>query len=422
MTNKSEGQNSAFHHAWEIINKDASIPAAEKESILKLIKVLVEVAESAPDTQSKNTGDRQLTQEIISKHSLLTLVKQQADELNALRNLSLNLTSSLDLQTVLDSVVTEAMRLVKNARAAHIFLYSYGKVNFGASLNAEGDKNKPISMPRKDGLTYFVADSGEKHIIEDMVNHPLYKNSPKDWTGSIIGIPLKFNNSIVGVMNLSRSTLGGFTRAELRLLGLLADQAAVAISNASLHKLVAEQANTDSVTGLPNRRALEDRLQEDIRYAKRMGTSFSVVMMDLDGFKSVNDTYGHVIGDEVLHSLFNYLAENIRPTDFLARYGGDELTLITRDANQGIAEIVTQKIIQLVKDYTPPIPGNKNIKLGITCGIAMYPTHSRNAGDLLRASDAALYQAKKHNRGSYSVAKGVTGPLHPITIPRANKE
>jgi diguanylate cyclase (GGDEF)-like protein len=422
MTDKSEDQINVYRHAWEIINQDTSIPSEQKESILKLIKVLVEVAEASSNSQPKNTEDKQITQEIISKHSLLTLVKQQADELNSLKNLSLNLTSSLDLQTVLDAVVTEAMRLVKNARAAHIFLFSHGKLNFGASLNSDGDKNKPIATPRTGGLTHFVANSGEKLIVEDMASHPLYKNITDDWSGSIIGIPLKFNNSIVGVMNLSRSTTGGFTRAELRLLGLLADQAAVAISNASLHKQVAEQANTDSVTGLPNRRALEERLQEDIRYAKRMGTPFSVVMMDLDGFKNVNDTHGHVIGDEILHSLFNHLADNIRPTDFLARYGGDELTLITRDADQGVAEIVTQKILQLVKDYTPPIPGNKNIKLGITCGIAMYPVHARNAGDLLRASDAAMYQAKKHNRGSYTVAKGVTGPLHPITIPRANKE
>ena len=210
-------------------------------------------------------------------------------------------------------------------------------------------KNKPLALPRTDGLTYFVANSGEKLIVEDIANHPLYKNSPEDWTGSIIGIPLKFNNSIVGVMNLSRSTKGGFTRAELRLIGLLADQAAVAISNASLHKIVAEQANTDSLTGLPNRRALEDRLQEEIRYAKRMNSQFSVVMMDLDGFKAVNDMFGHVVGDEVLHSVFSYLAENMRPTDFLARYGGDELTLIMRDSGLETATIVTAKIVELMK-------------------------------------------------------------------------
>jgi diguanylate cyclase (GGDEF)-like protein len=422
MTTKRENQADAFHHAWEIINKDTSIPSDEKEGILKLIKVLVEVAESSSSSKEKNPEDKLFTQEIISKHSLLTLVKQQADELNSLKNLSLNLTSSLDLQTVLDAVVTEAMHLVKNARAAHIFLYSHGILNFGASLNSEGEKNKPMAMPRQDGLTYFVANSGNKLIVEDMSSHPLYKNVAEDWNGSIIGVPLKFNNSTVGVMNLSRSTKGGFTRAELRLISLLADQAAVAISNASLHKLVAEQANTDSLTGLPNRRALEDRLQEELRYAKRMNSQFSVVMMDLDGFKAVNDIFGHVIGDEVLHSVFSHLAENMRATDFLARYGGDELTLIMRDSGLEVAEIVTAKIVGLMKEYRFPFPANKKAELGITAGIAVYPIHAQNAGDLLRAADASLYQGKKHNRGSFLVAKGSTGPLHPITTSQIDKK
>jgi diguanylate cyclase (GGDEF)-like protein len=422
MINNSDHQLNSFQHAWEIINQDVSIPVEEKESILKLIKVLVEVAESSPSPRKTDAQDKLFTQEIISRHSLLTLVKQQADELNALRNLSLNLTSSLHLQTVLDAVVTEAMHLVKNARAANIFLYSYGKLNFGASLNAEGVKNKPVALPRTDGLTYFVANSGEKLIIEDIANHLLYKNVDDNWIGSIIGIPLKFNNSIVGVMNLSRSTLGGFSRAELRLIGLLADQAAVAISNASLHQLVAEQANTDSLTGLPNRRALEDRLQEEIRYAKRMNSQFSVVMMDLDGFKAVNDLFGHVVGDEVLHSVFGYLAENMRSTDFLARYGGDELTLIMHDTGLDVATMVTAKIVGLMKKYSFPFPGNKKSELGVTAGIAIYPIHAQNAGDLLRAADASLYQGKKHNRGSFVVAKGATGPLNPIKIMQAHKE
>jgi len=422
MTDNRENQANIFQHAWEIINKDSSIPDVEKKGILKLIQILVELAESSPRFPEKdNTEEKSYTHDIISKHSLMALVKQQADELNSLRSLSLNLTSSLDLQTVLDAVVTEAMRLVKNARAAHIFLYSHGKLNFGASLNAKGEKNKPISIPRKDGLTYFVANSGENLIVEDMSNHPLYKNLPITWTGSIIGVPLKFNNCIVGVMNLSRSTMGGFTRAELRLIGLLADQAAVAISNASLHKMVAEQANTDSLTGLPNRRALEDRLQEEIRYAKRMKSQFSVVMMDMDGFKAVNDIHGHVVGDEVLHSVFTYLAENVRPTDFLARYGGDELTLLMRDSGLETAKIVTTKIVGLMKEFNFPFPENKRAELGITAGIAVYPIHAQNAGDLLRAADASLYQGKKHNRGSFVVAKKATGPLPPITIYKGNK-
>lgn len=418
---KKVDRGEVIQHAWEIIDKDTSIPDEEKEGILKLIQILLEAAEFSPTVSENNDQSVPLSQDIVSKHSLLSLVKQQANELDALRNLSLNITSSLDLQTVLDTVVTEAMRLVKNSRAAHIHLYSHGTLAFGASLNSEGQKNKSLTTPRKEGLTFSVANSGEWIVIEDVASHPLFRDTPREWTGSIIGIPLKFNKSIVGVMNLSRSTKGVFTRAELRLIGLLADQAAVAISNASLHKVVTELANTDSVTGLPNRHALDERLQEDIRVAKRNSSKFSVVMMDLDGFKNVNDTYGHVLGDEILRSLFNFLAENIRPTDFLARYGGDELTLITREADQKIAELVTKKIIDLVNQYSPPIPEVENIRLGITAGIAIYPIHSKNAGDLLRAADAALYQAKKYHRGSYSVARGITNELNPITRPRRKK-
>jgi diguanylate cyclase (GGDEF)-like protein len=186
-----------------------------------------------------------------------------------------------------------------------------------------------------------------------------------------------------------------------------------------MHQQVTEEANTDLVTGLPNRRALDERLQEEIRYAKQMNSQLAVVMMDLDGFKAVNDTFGHAVGDEMLHAAFNYLARNMRGTDFLARYGGDELTLIMRDSGLDAAKTVTQKMIDLISNYSFKIPGNdKKIELGITAGIALYPLHSRNAGDLLRAADSALYHAKKHHRGSFIVAQYPTGPLGAITIHR----
>jgi len=416
MKAEDQDRSNVFQRAWEIINQDTSIADEEKEGVLKLIQVLIEVAEASPYPKDKNNQIKTFTQEIISKHSLMVLVKQQADELDALKSISRNIISSLDLQTVLDTVVTEGMRLVKDAQDTHIYLYSNGMLEFGASLHVDGGRNKPFSDPRRDGLTYTVARSGEAMIIEDIAQHPIYKDAPKAWTGSIISIPLKFNNSIVGVMNLARTMPGSYTRAELRLINLLADQAALAISHASLHQEVAALANTDSLTGLPNRRALDERLQEDMRYARRMKSQFAVVMMDLDGFKNVNDTMGHAFGDDLLRSVFSYLAEKMRPTDFLARYGGDELTLIMRDSGLDQAQIVTKKIIEMMKLFSYPLPGKRPIVLGITAGIAVYPNHSRSAADLLRAADTALYQAKKHFRGSYSVARGVTGPLDPLTV------
>ncbi|HNN13183.1 MAG TPA: sensor domain-containing diguanylate cyclase [Anaerolineales bacterium] len=405
---------STFARAWEVIAQDESISAEEKRAILKMIQTLAEAA----DRSSEDSGGSPqiITQEVISRHSLLATVKHQADELDALKRISLNLTSSLDLQEVLDTVVVEAMGLIRNARAVHIFLYERGQLEFGSSLDSGGAKNIPIWLPRKNGLTHSVIHKRVPIIIEDMFNSPLYKNSPIPLSGSIIGIPLTFKNEIVGVLNLSRSVKGHFTRSELRLINLLADQAAVAIYNANLYKRVNQMANTDSITGLPNRRALDERLQEEWQYASRMSTHFAVVMMDMDGFKAVNDTFGHKVGDDLLYSLFNFLAQKMRSSDFLARYGGDELTLVMRGTDLTAAEIVTQKVIDLMKEFSFQFPEGEYMELGLSAGIAVYPIHAETPSDLLRAADSALYHAKKHFRGKYVVAKGVTGRLSPIRL------
>jgi diguanylate cyclase (GGDEF)-like protein len=113
----------------------------------------------------------------------------------------------------------------------------------------------------------------------------------------------------------------------------------------------------------------------------------------------------------------------MRATDFLARYGGDELTLVMRNTGLETAATVTAKLVDLMKTYRFPFPNpnEQAPKLGITAGIAVYPIHARNAGDLLRAADTSLYQGKKYNRGSFIVSKKVTSPLNPITIPRTKK-
>jgi diguanylate cyclase (GGDEF)-like protein len=389
-----------------------NLSPAQSEELLKLLDVLTEAIERNVSPEEAEKQTRSLADSLIQNRNLVFTLKQQADELDALKKLSLNLTSSLDLQTVLDAVVTEAMRLVKNARSAHIFLYENGKLEFGAALNDDGVRNTPLAMPRLHGLTYTVARTGQQIIIEEMQRHPLYANTPPEWLGSIIGMPLKFNDTIVGVMNLSRSTHGGFSSSELRLLGLLADQAAVAISNASLHQTVSRQAYSDIVTGLPNRRALDERLDEEVIGARRSGNTFAVIMLDVDGFKAVNDTYGHAVGDQVLRSMFNYLATGLRSTDFLARYGGDELTLILSQSDPPSAMVVVQKILEKVAEYSFDVPGGQKIHLGLSCGIAMFPVHANTAANLLRAADEALYRAKKQQPGSYMTARGFTGELH----------
>ena len=381
----------------------------EREYLLKLLDILTAALGDYSPESAEST--QQLVRGLIDNRALLSMLKQQTDELDALKKLSINLTSSLDLPDVLDAVVSEAMRLIENAHDVNIFLYKNHKLSFGAALDSDGTRNKPWSKPRSNGLTYTVAHGGDTVIVEDMQNHPLFRSAPKDWVGSIIGIPLKVGDMVVGVMNLSRSTLGGFSPSELRLLGLLSDQAAVAISNASLHQMISRQAYSDTLTGLPNRRALDERLEEEVQSARRNNYSFAVIMMDLDGFKAVNDTYGHATGDDVLRTVFGQMARGVRTTDFLARYGGDELSLILSQTEMSSAQVVTEKILEGMKKLKYKLPDGKRLRIGISGGIAIFPVHARNGPDLLRAADAALYQAKKYQRGTFQIARGITGPL-----------
>ena len=393
-----------------------NISETERDVLIKLLDILIDAIENHTSPEDFNKATDLLAENLVASAELLSLANEQAEELQALKKLSFNLTSNLDLPTVLDMVMQNAMHMVPTTRTAHIFLYRNEKIEFGAAVDYSGKQSRPFSRPRKHGLTYTVAQQGEVIIVNDMRRHPLFKDTPGDWTGSIIGIPLKKDGNVVGVMSLSKDKLGGFAPPEIRLLKLLAAEAAIAISNASLIQTLSHKAYNDTITGLPNRRALDERLEAELLNACRTQTSFAVVMMDLDGFKAVNDTYGHEVGDLVLRAVFNVIAIGVRGTDFLARYGGDELTLLISQSGLETARMVTDKIISNLAKFRYKAPDGSSINLGVSGGIAIYPQHGDTSPALLRAADSALYIAKKHYRGTFVIARAPTGPLNPIAI------
>jgi GAF domain-containing protein/signal transduction histidine kinase/ActR/RegA family two-component response regulator len=169
---------------------------------------------------------------------------QRAAELEAIRQAGLSLTASLELPQVLDAIQKNVLALLPEANNSHIFLYNPengGKLTFGAAMWANETQSTAYSVPRRNGLTYTVARSGEITVVPDMRNHPLYANTPADWVGAIIGLPLKIGQRVVGVMNVSYRQPRTFPESELRLLKLFCDQAAIAIENARLF----EQAATE---------------------------------------------------------------------------------------------------------------------------------------------------------------------------------
>lgn len=390
------------------------------EVLQSLLDLLSQAIKMSPEIIENEKIVQDLGKQLIDSSNLLLSLKQHADELNALRRISINLTSRLELKEVLEAVVSEALRLIKNADDVNIFLYNEGKITFGASLDSSGRKNHEYAKPRPNGLTATVARQKKMIMVEDFTTHPLFINSSRNWRGSIIGIPLIVGSRVEGVMNLARTTEGGFSKEEIRLLSMLADQAAVAIFNAGMHEHANQEARLDSLTGLPNRRALDERLEVEVKRASRSKTSLAVIMMDLDGFKAINDTYGHAVGDHVLRQAFEPLTETLRGTDFLARYGGDELTLVLPETDLVSARLVAEKIQEKLRSIKIETPDEKSPQLDFSGGIAIYPQHGLLASDLLRAADEALYRAKRRQRGSFLVANDPTIPIPTNKSPLSN--
>ncbi len=187
---------------------------------------------------------------VIENARLFQENEKRANDLEALRQVSLSLITNIELEKVLDAILQSVFTLLPNVRNAHIFLYhpqEEDQFRFGAALWSDGQRGKPVAPPRKNGLTAMVAQTGKLIAVEDMRQHPLYHDMPSNWNGSIIGIPLKIGTWVVGVMNVSFSEPRIFPENELRLLGFLADQAAIAIQNARLYHQVQNEKRNLSV-------------------------------------------------------------------------------------------------------------------------------------------------------------------------------
>lgn len=171
----------------------------------------------------------------IQNARLLETTHKRNAELEALRQASLHLTSSLELRPVLEAILEHALWLVA-ADDAHIFLYDGERLTFGAALWAGDFQREPYAEPRPEGLTYTVARTGEAIVVPDVNSHPLFQDW--QWGGAIVGLPLRIGDRVVGVMTVAFNQPKAFDEEELRALGLLADQAAIAVQNARLHEEV----------------------------------------------------------------------------------------------------------------------------------------------------------------------------------------
>jgi diguanylate cyclase (GGDEF)-like protein len=188
-----------------------------------------------------------------------------------------------------------------------------------------------------------------------------------------------------------------FDSDELRMLEVIAIQAAQAVLRAQLFEQMERMATTDGLTGLVNHRTFQTRFDEALASAKRYGRKMSVILTDVDHFKSVNDTYGHPMGDQVLKGVARILRECARDTDIVARYGGEEFALIMPEADTKNAHVVAERIRdRVMKEVFQTEQGP--LKITLSLGIATYPDVGSDKQTLIDLSDQCLYFAKRHGR------------------------
>ncbi len=350
--------------------------------------------------------------------------RRRVEELTTLRQISNRLLSSLDLSTVLQGIAESALHLVK-ATDVHLYLYDEETQTFtsGTSLWTTGESQN-LFVPRATGITMTAVRERRPIVIQDATSHPLYtRDDAQGWNvKAIASFPLMNHDAVVGAFNVAFVEPHTFTEDELRVLTMMADQAAIAVDNARLHQALAEQAKRDSLTQVYNHRYLVQRLASAVQEAERSGQPLSFIMLDVDHFKEYNDRYGHVAGDEILTAIVQAISSNVKHTDTVARWGGEEFGVLLPDATAQQAQMIAERIrVTIASLRLVDGKGQTISNPTVSQGIANLPEHARSAEELVDRADRALYRAKEHGRDQIVIADH-TSVLQSLTIGKMNTE
>jgi diguanylate cyclase (GGDEF)-like protein len=230
-------------------------------------------------------------------------------------------------------------------------------------------------------------------VVEDVERDPRVNPVVRQrGLGAIVGLPLQSDGSVVGVLWVNFARPRRFASEELVLLTTLAAQASTALRNASLYVEARRLADRDPLTSLVNYRTLQERLRQQLAVARRTGEPLSIVMVDLNDFKHVNDTLGHLAGDTLLRRVATELVAACRETDTVGRYGGDEFMLILPLTDAAGA----QALVARVADQVAALPreGGLGRPLTLAAGAATFPSEASEIEALVALADSRLYANK----------------------------
>src|ERR1041385_3709186 len=336
----------------------------------------------------------QLTLGVTTK--LARLLQEQAEREIAVNRLATAIRNSLELDSVLHTAADEVGRALNvQSCAVRVEGALVGKqmttYHFRNDI-ADGDARAAL-VADVDSISQKLAVLPKAYVVDG-------DNSKPTPVLPDAVVPLIYQGSFVGLLLVrSDDVTRIWAENEMLLLHTVADQLAVAVNQAHLFAQMQQQALTDGLTGCYNRRSFELQLERDLHLATRMRQPVSLILLDIDHFKRVNDTYGHDVGDMALRMLANGMREELRGVDTAARYGGEEFAVILPQANAEGAVLVAERLRQRVEKMEVTGFGRATASFGM----ATFPSHASSRDTLVVAADRGLYNSKRKGRNRVSL-------------------
>lgn len=332
----------------------------------------------------------------LAKSRVLEAHRTQADYLTLLNELGRRFASNLGLEDLFDTMYKEVSR-VMDSGAFFVALYDEEQTEVELRYVYDaGKRQEPVKYILNDGPTSRAIKTRRPvlHNIDGR-NIPgvMVIGDTSEVVQSMLVVPIILQEKVIGALSAQSYKPNAYTEEHVRILSIIANQAAMALDNAKLYEKTLSMAMTDSMTGLGNARALHQAMDQVMSKARIYRTEVSLIMLDSDSLKHINDKFGHLAGDEHICSLGEVVKNNVRTRDIVARYAGDEFMVLLPDTNAEDARVIAQRIVQAVRQIEHR-SGFCSIMVTASAGVATYPQDADNVEDLIRAADAAMYRAK----------------------------
>ncbi|MFH1031952.1 MAG: diguanylate cyclase [Chloroflexota bacterium] len=343
----------------------------------------------------KSIVDRSATG--MEKEYLREQLARQSENLSVINRCNTIITSTLDIQKVFGSLIAELGRVVDVNWAGVVLLKSNRPYFLALSANSIWKVGEEV--PVKGTATEWITTHKKAHVEIDLSQGSQFISSKafvKQGIHSLVYLPLMAKDRVTGNLIVGSLSPNTYSKSKVTLLEQLASQIAMHIENARLYTEVEEKARIDDLTGLLNRRSLDETIVNEINRHLRYGGVFSLIILDLDRFKAFNDHHGHLVGDKLLAEIGDAIKRTIRSADLAFRYGGDEFAILLPNTPIAAAKAVAERVRKQIASKM--IVGNMTTA---SLGLASWPANGKGMEEIIAVADTALYHAKR-NGGNQS--------------------